>query len=116
MSLITSNIFGKISISDDAVAIVASQAAGECYGVAELVSRRLSDSFTELFNKKSFGKGVNVITIENIIYLEIYVTLIYGVNVEAVKKSVESAVRYGVETFTGMRVKKVDVNVVGIKV
>ncbi|MDR3217043.1 MAG: Asp23/Gls24 family envelope stress response protein [Clostridiaceae bacterium] len=116
MSLVTSNIFGKISISDEAVAIAASQAASECYGVAELVSRRLSDSFTELLNRKAPGKGVKVHTIENLIYIDVYVTLILGVNVEAVKSSIESTVRYSVGTFTGMRVQRVGVNVVGIKV
>ncbi|MGI6228845.1 MAG: Asp23/Gls24 family envelope stress response protein [Christensenellales bacterium] len=116
MSLQTSNIYGKISISDNAVAAVASNAASECYGVDELVSRRLSDSLSEMFNRNTVGKGIKVTTIENLIFLDVYVTLKYGVNVEAVKKSLESAVRYSVETFTGMRVKRVNVNVVGIKV
>lgn len=116
MSLLTSNIYGKISISDDAIAVVASVAAGECYGVSELVSRRLSDSLSELFNRVTIGKGIKVNTMENLIFLDVFVTLSFGVNVEAVKKSIESVVRYSVESFSGMRVRRVNVNVVGVKV
>ena len=49
MSLTTSNKLGKISISDEAVAAVASQAASECYGVVEMVSRRFSDNIGSLW-------------------------------------------------------------------
>ena len=39
-----------------------------------------------------------------------------GVNIEAVKKSIADMVRFALESFTGMRVKNVHVNVVGIRV
>lgn len=116
MSLQTSNIYGKISISDDAIAVVASLAAGDCYGVSELVSRKLSDSLSEMFNRVTIGRGIRVNTIENLIFLDVYVTLKFGVNVEAVKKSIESAVKYSVETFSGMRVRNVNVSIVGVRV
>ena len=44
MPVTTSNIYGKISISDEAIAKVAAHAALECYGVVEMVSRKLSAS------------------------------------------------------------------------
>ena len=37
MSVNTSNAYGKITISDIAIARVASQAAMECYGLVETV-------------------------------------------------------------------------------
>ncbi len=115
MSLTTSNKFGKISISDEAVQVVASHAASECYGVVDLVSRRFSDNIGRLFNKNSNGKGVTVQTVDNLIYVEVFVILKVGVNIEAVKKSLADAVKFSVETFTGMRVRRVHVNVVGIR-
>ena len=48
--------------------------------------------------------------------IEVYVVLKIGVNIEAVKKSVADTVKFALENFTGMRVKKVQVNVVGIRV
>mgnify|MGYP002802053636 FL=1 len=48
MSVNTSNVYGKISISDRVLARVAAYAALDCYGIVELVSRRFMDSITEL--------------------------------------------------------------------
>lgn len=116
MALNTSNIYGRITISDEAVAIIASMAASECYGVVELVSRRLSDNIAQLFNKQIYGKGVKVGTIDNMIYIDVFVVLKLGVNVEAVRESLASTVTYKVEHYTGMRVKYVNVNIVGVRV
>lgn len=57
MSLTTTNKYGKISISDEAVAAVASQVASECYGVVEMVSRRFSDNFATLWGKTNWVKA-----------------------------------------------------------
>jgi len=53
--------------------------------------------------------------VDNFIYIELFVVLKRDVSVEAVKKSLSDAVTFSVETFTGMRVKRVHVNVVGIR-
>lgn len=116
MSLSTSNKFGKISISEDAMQTVASHAAQECYGVVDLVSCRFSDNFSQIFGKEQLGKGAIVQTVDSLIYVELFVILKVGINIEAVKKSLADAVKFSLETFTGMRVKRVHVNVVGIRV
>ncbi len=116
MAVKTSNFYGKLVISDSAIAMTASQSALDCYGVIDLVSRSLTDSLSELFNKTTIGKGVKVVTISNRIYLELFVILKEGVNVSAICESIQNAVKYNVETFTGMRVDKVVVNVVGVRV
>ena len=116
MSLTTSNKFGKISISEEAMQTVASHTAQDCYGVVDLVSRRFSDNIGQLWGKSQLGKGAMVQTVDNLIYVELFVVLEVGVNIEAVKKSLADAVKFSLETFTGMRVKRVHVNVVGIRV
>ena len=60
MSVNTSNAYGKISISDLAIAKVASHTAMECYGIVELVSRRFTDSLAELLKRDAGGRGVKV--------------------------------------------------------
>lgn len=115
MAVKTVNKFGKINITDNAIAMVASHVAGECYGVASLVSRRLTDSVAEFFNKRAYAKGVRVESIKNKINIEIYAMLKAGVNTDAVCESIRSTVKYNVETFTGMRVENVNVYVVGVK-
>ena len=116
MALTTNNRFGKITISKEAVQVIASHAASECYGVVDLVSRRFSDNIGQLINKRPLGKGATVQTVDNLIYVELFVILKVGVNIEAVKKSLSDAVKFSIETFTGMRVRRVHVNVVGIRV
>lgn len=116
MSLTTANKYGKISIADEAVAAVASQIASECYGVVEMVSRRFSDNLSHLWGKNNPGKGIKVATVDNLIYVEVFVILKVGVNIEAVKKSIADTVGFSLENFTGMRVRNVHVNVVGIRI
>lgn len=116
MLLTTSNKFGKIFINADAIKIVAAHTALECYGVVDLVSRRFSDNFSRAITKSELGRGVNVQIIDNLVYVELFVVLKVGVNIEAVKKSLTDAVKFSLETFTGMSVKRIHVEVAGIRV
>ena len=115
MSVNTSNVYGKISISDSAIAKVAKNAALECYGIVDTVSRRLSDSLSELLKKQTDGKGVKVVTSGDRIYITVDVIMKYGVSINAVAESLKEGVKYKVEKFTGMIVDTVDVNIIGVK-
>jgi uncharacterized alkaline shock family protein YloU len=115
MALQTSNIYGNIVVSDEAVALVIKKVAVDCYGVTELVSRRLSDSVLMLFNKEPVSRGIKLVTMDNRIFIDIYCLIASGVNVDAVVASLKSSVIYHVEHFTGMRVKSVEVHVVGMR-
>lgn len=116
MSVTTTNFYGKIFISDDAIAAIAAAAALDCYGVVDLVSKRLSDNFAELFKKQQLGKGVKVITHENHIALDLFVVLKYGVPISAVAESIKKSVKYKVEQFSGMIVDAVNIVVLGVRV
>ena len=115
MSVNTSNAYGKISISDLAIAKVASHTAMECYGIVEMVSRRFTDSLSELLKKDPGGRGAKVTTSGNRIYIDLYVVIKYGVSINAVAESLKESVKYRVEKFTGMIVDTVNVNVIGVK-
>ena len=115
MSVNTSNAYGMISISDLAIAKVASHTAMECYGIVEMVSRRFTDSLSELLKKDPGGRGVKVTTSGNRIYIDLYVVIKYGVSINAVAESLKESVKYRVEKFTGMIVDTVNVNVIGVK-
>ena len=115
MSVSTNNIYGQISISDDAIAKVASHAALDCYGIVELVTRNLRDTITGLFNKNAPLKGVKVTTTGDKIYIDLFVIIKYGVSLTAVAESLKQTVKYHVEKFTGMVVSCVNVNITGVK-
>jgi uncharacterized alkaline shock family protein YloU len=116
MSVNTANAYGRMFISDEAIAVVAGYAAMECYGVIDLVSKKLSDNFAELFKKQPLSRGVKVLTIDNRIYIDLYVILKYGVSITAVAESLKRSVKYSVENFTGMIVDSVNINVIGVRV
>jgi len=108
-------MYGKISISDLAIAKVASLVATECYGIVETVSRRFTDSLSELLKKDPAGRGVKVVTSGDRIYIDVFVIIKYGVTINAVAESLKESIKYKVEKFTGMIVDTVNVNVIGVK-
>ena len=115
MSVNTSNVYGRISISDQVLAKVSAYAALECYGIVDLVSSRFKDTLSELFKKQSGGKGIKVVTNGDRIFIDVYVIVKYGVSINAVAESLKEAVKYKVERFSGMIVDTVNVNIMGVK-
>ena len=115
MAVKTSNAYGKISISDEAIAKVAAHTSIECYGIVEMVSRKLSDSLKDLFKKDNGAKGVKVVSGGDRIYIDVYVVIKFGVSISAVADSLKAAIKYQVDKFTGMIVDTVNVNITGVK-
>jgi uncharacterized alkaline shock family protein YloU len=115
MSLHTSNSYGEITITEDAVASVAGRLAMDCYGVVDKVPRNFSDACADMFKRNSLSRGVKVITKDNRIFVDLYVILSFGLNIKAVADSLKSTIKYGLESFTGMIVDTVNVHVVGIR-
>lgn len=111
MKLTTFNSFGRISISKRAVSKVASISILECYGVVELVTPILNR-----VSKHHSFRGVVVSSSEdNIITIDVYVVLKYGVAISAVSDSIRKSVKYSVEKFTGMLIDGINIHVVGVK-
>lgn len=47
--------------------------------------------------------------------VDLHISVIYGMNISAIAKSIDNKVRYTVEEATGLRVRKVNVFVDGMK-
>ncbi len=116
MSVKTSNAYGDITITDEAIAVVAGFTALDCYGVVDLVNKKATDNFPELFNRQSLGRGIKLTTLGNRITIDLSVILKYGVSINAVADSLKKSVKYSVEKFTGMIVDAVNVQVIGVRV
>ena len=115
MTVDTNNYYGKISISNEAIAVVAGYSALDCYGVVDLVSKGIMDSLQELIKRKKYSKGIKIANIDNRIVIDIYCILKYGVSISAVAESLKKSVKYSVENFSGMEVIFVDIRVMGIR-
>ena len=115
MSVSTSNIYGKISISDKAIARLVSHACFESYGVIGLDSYRFTDSLAGLFRKDKHTKGVQITTVGDRIFVQVSVIVKFGISISAVADSLKEAIKYKVEKLTGMIVDTVDVVIIGVK-
>ena len=114
MSLVTNIDYGKISTSALAVSKVASRTAMASYGIVEMAGKK-QGGFQTVFGKNKGGKGIKVTFSANRIIVDAYVVIKYGVSITAIAESLKEAIKYKVETFTGMIVETVNVNVVGVK-
>ena len=116
MTVDTNNYYGKISISNEAIAVVAGFSAQECYGVVDLVSKNIKDNIKDFIKKQPYSKGVHISISENRIIIDLYCIFKYGVSISAVAESLKKTVKYSVENFTGMIVGNVNVHIVGVQV
>ncbi len=116
MSVNTVNAYGRITVTEEAIAEVAGCSALECYGIVDLVPKKLSDSISDLMKKQKMSRGVRVLTNGDRIYIDLYVVMKYGVSIDAVADTLKKTVKYDVERFTGMVVDTVNVNVIGVRV
>jgi len=112
LSVNTTNGYGRISITEEAIAQIAGHSALECYGIIDLLSNRFSDSVVGIFKKNQKGKGVRVLCNGDRIFIDLYVVMKYGLSIEAVAEALKKTVKYDVEKFTGMIVDTVNVNIV----
>ena len=107
---------GKISVTNESIALVVAHSVLDVYGVVALVTNKFTDSMRELFRKKYKPRGIKITTINDRINIELQIILKYGVSINAVSDSVKKLVKYNVEQFTGMIVDSISINVVGVKV
>ena len=115
MALNTSNLYGKINVTDDAIRTLAGATALESYGIYGLHGKMHEIVAGRTINKGTFKRAVRVDTKDNRIYIELGVILKYGVSIDVISEQVRSAVKYNVESFTGMPVECININVLGIK-
>ncbi|MGI6627538.1 MAG: Asp23/Gls24 family envelope stress response protein [Bacillota bacterium] len=106
---------GKLVLSEEAIATIAGAAATECYGVVGMAGRKMTDGLSELLGRENLSRGVSVSIDGDEVYIELFVVLGYGIKISEVARMIVDKVRYTVEKFTGLRVKKVTVNVESIR-
>lgn len=116
MSVHTSNAYGKITVSEEAIAEVAATVVTECYGIVDLVSKSFADNLADMFKKQRRSRGVRVLTNDDRIFIDVNVIVKYGVSIDAVAQTLKKTVKYEIERFTGMVVDSVNVNIIGVRI
>jgi uncharacterized alkaline shock family protein YloU len=117
MSARIDNEYGAITFSDEVLATIAGIATMECYGLVGMASKSSADGIVELLRREHLSKGVKVYTEDdNNLAIDLYIVVEFGTKISTVAQNIIDKVKYTVETMTGMKVKKVNVNVQGVRV
>ena len=116
MNGILNNELGKVSISSEVVAQYAGSTAVECFGIVGMAAVSMKDGLVKLLKMDSITRGINVSLDNNKLVLDFHVIVAYGVSILAVTDNLISNVKYKVEEFTGIEIKKINIFVEGVRV
>lgn len=105
--------FGTVKIANDVVAMIAGLAATEVDGVCAMVGN-ISDELMNKVGMKKQPKGVRVEIIDDVVSVDMAVTLEYGYNIPGTCTKVQDKVRSSIETMTGLKVDDVNIRIVDI--
>ena len=86
---------GKVTIDPEVIATYAGSVAVECFGIVGMAAVTIND---------------------NAISIDFHVIVSYGVSIITVSDNLIETVKYKVEAFTGMEIKKMNIYVEGVRV
>lgn len=116
MSAIYRTQYGEVNITDDVLATISGLAATECYGLVGMANKNAKDGLVELLKRENLAKGVKVTTDGEYINVDLYIVVEFGTRISTIADNIISKVKYTVENMTGLKVKKVNINVQGVRV
>ena len=110
------NPSGVVEISHGYFINLVGNAASSCYGVAEMANSNAVQGIRSLFGGRThLDKGVSVRGEGGALVISLHIIVSYGVNIPVIVRSIVNKVGYVVENSTGLKVKKVNVYVDGMK-
>ena len=104
---------GNIVIDNEVIAQYAGSVAVECFGIVGMAGVSMKDGLVKLLKMDSITRGINVSLDNNKLVLDFHVIVAYGVSILAVTDNLISNVKYKVEEFTGIEIKKINIFVEG---
>ena len=111
-----SNAMGEIIIDTDVIAKLAGTVAMECFGIVGMASVNMKDGFVKLLQKDHLTHGISVSVTDDKLCIDFHVIVSYGVSIFTVSDNLIETVKYRVEEFTGMKIKKINISVEGVRV
>ena len=110
------NDMGTIYIAEDVMLKIVGYAALECYGIVAMSSKRAKDGLVEWLGRENLTKGVQIRNVGDMLDVDLYIIVEYGISISEVCKTIVETVRYKLESLTGVKVRKVSISVEGIRV
>lgn len=108
---------GTISIDSEVIAKYAGSTAVECFGIVGMAAVSMKDGLVKLLRGDSLTRGISVIIDDdNKIEIDFHVIVSYGVSISTVADNLIENVKYKVQEFTGLEIKKINIYVEGVRV
>ncbi|WKY46358.1 Asp23/Gls24 family envelope stress response protein [Eubacteriaceae bacterium ES3] len=107
---------GYIDITKKAIADIAGNAAMECYGLVGMAHKRGKDGLIEILGGDQANKGVGIFIEDEQLIIDLYVIVEQAIKISVVAENIISNVKYNVEKQTSLKVKRINVNVVSVRV
>lgn len=109
-------MIGKIEISEAYLSKLIGHEVTSCFGVAGMMpSTNRQRLFNLLSRKEQLDTGIRVYGDSRSLNAELHITVVYGMNINAIAASITEKVKYAVQEATGITVNKVIVKIDGIK-
>ena len=109
--------YGQILIDTDVIATYAGSVAVECFGIVGMAVVNMKDGLVKLLKRDYLNHGINVKVDENNeITIDFHVIVAYGISICTVSDNLIETVKYKVESFTGMKIAKINIYVEGVRV
>ncbi|PAB58876.1 Asp23/Gls24 family envelope stress response protein [Anaeromicrobium sediminis] len=110
------NDLGNIHIDENVISEIIGMSAMECYGLVGMASKSAASGLTELLRRGNMSKGVRIESDGDKLSIDLYIVIQFGTRIGTVAQNVMDKVKYNVETTTGLKVEKVNINVKDVRV
>ena len=103
---------GDVSFTSGYFATLVGEAAKQCYGVAAMAPRDMTDAVRSMVHGSDYPeKGVRVTQEDGRLVIELHIAVSYGLNISTAARSISHRVKDEVEQATGLKVARVVVSV-----
>lgn len=105
---------GKIEIAPEVIEVIASIAALEVDGVAQMRGN-FATGVVERFGKKHHGKGVKVDLTNDGIIVDVFCSVNFGVSIPTVAGKIQDNIRQALLNMTALDISEINIHVVGVQ-
>ena len=88
------NDLGTIYIAEDVMMKVVGYAALECYGIVAMSGKKATDGIVEWLGRENLSKGVQIRNVGDMLDVDLYIIVEYGISISEVCKTIVETVRY----------------------
>ncbi len=111
-----SQVPGSLHVANDVIVAIVTNAALECYGVVGMVAPDTIDGAVKLLPASRLNRGVVITDTDEGVYVDIYVVIEYGTNIQAVSQNLIDQVSFALIENVHVHLAGVEVHVQNVRV